>query len=90
MILLEYPFKYSSDRNKNKRDAMKKTLVTICATVLLFTACTNTDQREIDRQDSIKEAAAADSMLNSAIVADSLIQDTLSVDSIISKPTEQK
>jgi predicted component of type VI protein secretion system len=69
---------------------MKKTLVTLFATVLLFTACTNTDQKEIDRQDSIKEAATADSMLNSAIEADSLIQDTLRVDSIITKPTEQR
>lgn|GEM_PF-6007565 len=67
---------------------MKKILFTLYATAIVFTACTNTDQREIDKQDSIKEAAAADSMLNSAIVADSLIQDTLRVDSIISKPTE--
>ena len=81
-ILQEYPFKYSSDRNKNNRDAMKKSLFTLCATVLLFTACNSTDQVEIDRQDSIKEAAAADSMLNSAIEADSLIQDTLRGDSI--------
>jgi hypothetical protein len=61
---------------------MKKSLFTLCATVLLFTACNSTDQVEIDRQDSIKEAAAADSMLNSAIEADSLIQDTLRGDSI--------
>jgi hypothetical protein len=49
---------------------------------LVFTACTSTDQQEIDKQDSIKEAAIADSMLNSAIEANSLIQDTLRVDSI--------
>ena len=90
MILLEYPFKYSSGRSKNKRDAMKKTFVILCATALIFTACNGTNQKEIDRQDSIKEAATADSMLNSAIEADSLIQDTLRVDSIISKPKEQK
>ena len=82
MILLEYLFKYSSDRNKKIRDAMKKTVLTLCARALVFTACTSTDQREIDKQDSIKEAAVADSMLNSAIEADSLIQDTLRVDSI--------
>ena len=82
MILLEYPFKYSSDRNKKNRDAMKKILFTLCATALVITACNSTDQREIDRQDSIKEAAVADSMLNSAIEADSLIRDTLRVDSI--------
>lgn len=70
------------------RDVMKKILFTLYATAIVFTACNNTDQREIDKQDSIKEAAAADSMLNSAILADSLIQDTLRVDSIISKPTE--
>lgn len=61
---------------------MKKTLFTLCALAILFTACNSTDQGEIDRQDSIKEAAAADSMLNSAIEADSLIQDTITVDSI--------
>ena len=61
---------------------MRKTLFTICAAAILFTACNSTDQGEIDRQDSIREAAAADSMLNSAIEADSLIQDTITVDSI--------
>ena len=67
---------------------MKKKLFTLYATAIVFTACTSTDQREIDKQDSIKEAEAADSLLISAIGADSLIQDTLRVDSIISKPTE--
>lgn len=61
---------------------MKKTLFTLCASAILFTACNSTDQGEIDRQDSIQEAAAADSMLNSAIKADSLSQDTITVDSI--------
>jgi|UniRef100_UPI00404B17BA Na+-translocating ferredoxin:NAD+ oxidoreductase RnfG subunit len=67
---------------------MLKILFTLCASAILFTACNSTNQEEIDRQDSIQESAAADSMLNSAIVADSLIQDTLKVDSIINKPTE--
>lgn len=61
---------------------MKKTLFTLCVSAILFTACNSTDQGEIDRQDSIQEAAAADSMLNSAIKADSLSQDTITVDSI--------
>lgn len=61
---------------------MKKTLFTLCASAILFTACNSIDQGEIDRQDSIQEAAAADSMLNSAIKADSLSQDTITVDSI--------
>jgi len=61
---------------------MKKTFFALCATAILFTACNSTDQGEIDKQDSIQEAAAADSMLNSAIEADSLIQDTVTVDSI--------
>jgi len=61
---------------------MKKTFFALCAAAILFTACNSTDQGEINRQDSIQEAAAADSMLNSAIEADSLSQDTVTVDSI--------
>jgi hypothetical protein len=82
LILQEFQYKYSSDRNKNKRETMRKILFTLCASAILFSACNSTDQGEIDRQDSIREAAAADSMLNSAMEADSLIQDTITVDSI--------
>lgn len=56
---------------------MKKTLFTLCASAILFTACNSTDQGAIDRQDSIKEAAAADSMLNDALKTDSLKADSL-------------
>lgn len=61
---------------------MKKLLFTIFAAVLVITACNSTDQAEKARQDSIAEAAAADSMLNSAVTADSLSLDTITVDSI--------
>ena len=61
---------------------MKKIIFTIFAAALIITACNSTDQKEKTRQDSIAEAAAADSMLNSAMEADSLSVDTLTVDSI--------
>jgi hypothetical protein len=61
---------------------MKKILFLISAIALFSYACNNTDQQTIDKQDSIEEAAAADSMLNSAIMADSLMQDSLKKDSI--------
>jgi hypothetical protein len=52
------------------------------AFVLFAYACNNTDQQALDKQDSIQEVAAADSMLNSAILADSLKADSLEKDSI--------
>lgn len=55
---------------------------TIFALILLIAACNNADQKEIDKQDSLQEAAIADSMLKSAIQADSLLQDSLKKDSI--------
>ncbi len=84
MIIQECQYKYSSDRNKtkNKRIIMKKMFFTLCASTILFTACNATNQGELDKQDSIQEAAAADSMLKSAIEADSLNKDTVTADSI--------
>ncbi|WP_395803245.1 hypothetical protein [Daejeonella sp.] len=61
---------------------MKKILFLIAPLALFSYACNNTDQQTIDKQDSLQEAAAADSMLNSAIMADSLMQDSLKKDSI--------
>lgn len=61
---------------------MKKILFLITTIALFSYACNNTDQQTIDRQDSLQEAAAADSMLNSAIMADSLMQDSLKKDTI--------
>jgi hypothetical protein len=61
---------------------MKK-IVFLMASLALFTyACTSTDQQAIDKQDSIQEAAAADSMLKSAIQADSLLIDSLKKDTV--------
>lgn len=61
---------------------MKKFLFLMGAFVLFAYACNNTDQQALDKQDSIQEVAAADSMLNSAILADSLKADSLEKDSI--------
>lgn len=61
---------------------MKLLLFTFFAAALFITACNSTDKAEKARQDSIAEAAAADSMLNSAMQADSLMMDTLTTDSI--------
>lgn len=61
---------------------MKKLLFTFFAAALVISACNSTDQKEKATQDSIAEAAAADSMLNSAMEADSLSLDTITVDSI--------
>lgn len=61
---------------------MKKLIFTFFAAALVITACNSTDKAEQARQDSIAEAAAADSMLNSAMEADTLKMDTISVDSI--------
>lgn len=61
---------------------MKLLLFTFFAAALFITACNSADKAEKARQDSIAEAAAADSMLNEAMEADSLIMDTLTTDSI--------
>lgn len=61
---------------------MKKFLFLMGACTLIAYACNSTDQQALDKQDSIQEAAAADSMLNSAILADSLKADSLQKDSI--------
>lgn len=61
---------------------MKKFLFLMGAFTLFTYACNSTDQQALDKQDSIQEAAAADSMLNSAILADSLIQDSLEKDTV--------
>jgi hypothetical protein len=61
---------------------MKKFLFLMGAFTLFTYACNSTDQQALDKQDSIQEAAAADSMLNSAILADSLKTDSLEKDSI--------
>jgi hypothetical protein len=61
---------------------MKKFIFLIGVLTLISYACNSTNQQAVDKQDSIQEAAAADSMLNSAILADSLIQDSLEKDTV--------
>jgi len=63
---------------------MKKLIFTFFAAVLVFTACNSVDKKEKETQDSIAAAAAADSILNSALAADTLSVDSLTaeVDSI--------
>lgn len=68
---------------------MKKLLFTIFAASLAISACTNSDQAEKARQDSIAEAAAADSMLNAAIAADTLNTDTLKADTLTTDSLKQ-
>lgn len=61
---------------------MKKVLFTLFAGALAVSACNSGDQTEKAKQDSIAAAAAADSILNSAIAADTLSVDTLATDSV--------
>jgi len=63
---------------------MKKLIFTFFAAAMIMTACNSVDKKEKETQDSIASAAAADSILNSAMAADTLSVDTLGtvVDSI--------
>lgn len=61
---------------------MKKILFLISVLSLFSYACNNSNQETNEKQDSIEEAAAADSMLNSALMADSLMQDSIKKDTI--------
>jgi hypothetical protein len=61
---------------------MKKIVSLIGTLALLTYACTSTNQQAIDKQDSIQEAAAADSMLKSALQADAILLDSLKKDTI--------
>lgn len=63
---------------------MKKLIFTLFAAALIITACNSVDKKEKETQDSIASAAAADSILNSAMAADTLSVDSLGtvVDSI--------
>lgn len=61
---------------------MKKILFLISSFVLVSFACNNSNQEGSAKLDSIQEAAAADSMLNSALLADSLMQDSIKKDTI--------
>lgn len=61
---------------------MKNILLPIFIIILFASACNSANQKEIDKQDSIQEAAAADSMLKSALIADSLLLDSLKKDSL--------
>ncbi len=60
---------------------MKKLIFTFFAAVLVITACTSVDKNEKEKQDSIAQAAQADSILNAAMQADTLSVDSLAADS---------
>lgn len=62
---------------------MKKLIFTVFAAVLVSAACTSVDKKEKETQDSIAQAAAADSILNAAMAADTLSTDSLGVDSVV-------
>jgi len=61
---------------------MKKLIFTFFGVAILATACNSTSETEKAKQDSIAAAAAADSILNSAMQADSLSVDSLASDSV--------
>ena len=61
---------------------MKKIFYSALAATLFIGACNSTDTAEKSKQDSIAEAAAADSMLKAAVETDTLTVDTITVDSI--------
>lgn len=60
---------------------MKKLIFTLFAAVAVTAACTSVDKTEKEIQDSIAQAAEADSILNAAMAADTLNIDSLAVDS---------
>ena len=60
---------------------MKKLIFTFLAAALVITACNSVDKKEKEKQDSIAQAAQADSILNAAMQADTLSVDSLAVDS---------
>ncbi len=62
---------------------MKKLIFTFIAASLVISACNSADKKEKETQDSIAAAAAADSILNSAMAADTLSVDSLAGDSIV-------
>ncbi len=62
---------------------MKKITFTLFAAILVATACTSVDKKEKETQDSIAQAAAADSILNAAMAADTLSVDSLGADSAV-------
>lgn len=61
---------------------MKKLFFTLFVLAIITTACNRTSETEKAKQDSIAAAAAADSILNSAMQADSLSVDSLASDSL--------
>ncbi|MEJ7691656.1 hypothetical protein [Daejeonella sp.] len=62
---------------------MKKIIFPLFAAVLVTAACTSIDKKEKETQDSIAQAAAADSILNAAMAADTLSVDSVGVDSAV-------
>ncbi|MES3019765.1 MAG: hypothetical protein V4721_18395 [Bacteroidota bacterium] len=68
---------------------MKKLIFTLFAAVLVSTACSSVDKKEKETQDSIAQAAAADSILNAAMAADTLSVDSLGADSVVVDTTKQ-
>jgi hypothetical protein len=60
---------------------MKKLIFTFFAAAFVITACNSVDKKEKEAQDSIAQAAQADSILNAAMQADTLSVDSLAVDS---------
>ena len=62
---------------------MKKLIFTLFAAVLVATACNSVDKKEKETQDSIAQAAEADSILNAAMAADSLSADSSGLDTVV-------
>ncbi|SKB80727.1 hypothetical protein [Daejeonella lutea] len=62
---------------------MKKLIFTLFAAVLVATACNSVDKKEKETQDSIAQAAEADSILNAAMAADTLSADSSGLDTVV-------
>lgn len=62
---------------------MKKLIFTLFTALIVTTACNSVDKKEKETQDSIAQAAAADSILNAAMAADTLGTDSAGTDSVV-------
>jgi len=62
---------------------MKKLIFTLFAAVLVATACNSVDKKEKETQDSIAQAAEADSILNAAMAADTVSADSSGLDTVV-------
>lgn len=62
---------------------MKKLIFTLFAALIVTAACNSVDKKEKETQDSIAQAAAADSILNAAMAADTLGTDSAGTDSVV-------